>query len=231
LKGLFITGTDTGVGKTYIGSALVRTLSARGHRLRVRKPVESGCAPSASGPEPADAIALHEAAGRVEPLDSVCPIRLQAALSPPRAARLEGRPLSLSELTASCQRGLGPQDLLIVEGAGGFYSPIAEDGLNADLAQRLGLPLVLVIGDRLGCINHTLLTLEAARRRGLSIAALVLSRPGSPDEASMDNLQDLSELLSDPIVAFPHDPERTRGDAAAAQLCQVLESSLGRGGD
>jgi dethiobiotin synthetase len=231
LKGLFITGTDTGVGKTHVGSALVRALSTRGHRLRVRKPVESGCAPAAGGLEPADAIALHEAAGRIEPLDRVCPIRLQAALSPPRAARLEGRALSLSELAASCRRDLEQQDLLVVEGAGGFYSPIAEDGLNADLAQRLGLPLVVVVADRLGCINHTLLTVEAARRRGLSIAALALSRPESPTEASMDNFEDLAELLSDPIIAFPHDPGRTRSDAAAGKLCEVLEPILDRAGD
>jgi dethiobiotin synthetase len=197
----------------------------------VRKPVESGCALSASGPEPADAIALHEAAGRVEPLDRVCPIRLRAALSPPRAARLEGRTLSLSELAASCQLGLEQQDLLVVEGAGGFYSPIAEDGLNADLAQRLGLPLVIVVADRLGCINHTLLTLEAARLRGLSIAALALSRPESPTETAMDNLEDLADLLSDPIIAFPHDPGWTLSDSAAGQLCEVLEPALGRGGD
>lgn len=109
---------------------------------------------------------MREAAGSDEPLERVCPYRLEAPLSPERAAALEGLPLSLDRLLVACRAGVTPADFLLVEGAGGFCSPLAADGLNADLAVALGLPAVLVTADRLGAIHQALVTAEAIERRG-----------------------------------------------------------------
>lgn len=203
MHGIFVTGTDTGVGKTHVGTRLVQALRAQGLRVAVRKPVESGCARGPQGLEPADARALRAAAGDWEPMEQVCRFRLRAPLSPERAARMEGLELRIDQLAAHCPGAADSPDFLLVEGAGGFYSPLAADGLNADLAQRLGLPVLLVVGDRLGCINHALLTLEAVERRGLRTAAVVVNRPGAEDSTGMDNAADLAERCRLPVFATP----------------------------
>lgn len=203
MHGIFVTGTDTGVGKTHVGTRLVQALRAQGLRVAVRKPVESGCARGPQGLEPADARALQAAAGGWEPLERICPFRLQAPLSPERAARMEGLELGIEQLAAHCPGAADSPDFLLVEGAGGFYSPLTADGLNADLAQRLGLPVLLVVGDRLGCINHALLTLEAVERRGLHTAAVVVNRLGTEEAGGMDNTADLAERCRAPVFATP----------------------------
>jgi dethiobiotin synthetase len=202
MQGLFITGTDTGVGKTYIGTALTRSLTSQGQRVRVRKPVESGCAETPEGLLPADAAALHAAAGACEPLDRVCRYRLRHALSPELAARIEGVDYRLADLRDFALRDLPPDDFLLVEGAGGFYSPLAADGLNADLAERLRLPVLLVVADRLGCINHALLSLEAIEARGLRLAGLVMNTLQAPDpeQTGMDNAGDLERLTGQRVI-------------------------------
>lgn len=204
-QGVFITGTDTGVGKTRIGAALAWQLSRCGLRVRPRKPVESGCPEEAGGLRPQDAWTLREAAGGVDALDSVCPYRLRAPLSPERAARLEAVPLSLGMLYEACWAEVGDEDFLLVEGAGGFYSPIAEGALNADLAGGLGLPVLVVAADRLGTLNHTLLTVEAVRMRGLALAGLVLNQPiPQADGGDMDNAEDLARWLRCAVLRMPH---------------------------
>jgi dethiobiotin synthetase len=203
--GVFVTGTDTGVGKTRVSTALAWLLASRGVDVRVRKPVESGCPEGPDGALlPQDASVLRLAAGGRETLDTVCAVRLRAPLSPERAARLEGVVLSVDALAATCLRGVPGDGTLLVEGAGGFLSPVAEHALNADLASRLGLPVVLVAADRLGTINHTLLTVEAVRARGLTVAAVVLSQPHPCDEDGMDNAADLSRWLGMPVHRLPH---------------------------
>jgi dethiobiotin synthetase len=204
-RGVFVTGTDTGVGKTRVSTALAWLLASRGIDVRVRKPVESGCPEGPDGALlPQDASALRQAAGSRESLDSICANRLRAPLSPERAARLEGVALAVDALAAACLRGVPADGMLLVEGAGGFLSPVAEQALNADLATRLGLPVVLVAADRLGTINHTLLTVEAVRARGLTVAAVVLSQPDPCDEDGMDNTADLSRWLDMPVHRLPH---------------------------
>jgi dethiobiotin synthetase len=196
---LFITGTDTGVGKTHLARLLVESLHGRSERIRPRKPVESGCRREGSELLPADGIALWEATGRAEPLEAVCPYRLEHALAPDRAARLERVTLKLSDLVEACH-GEGDA-ILIVEGAGGFLSPLTDDGLNADLAVALGLPVLLVAADRLGCINHVLLTAESIAARGLELAAVVLNPlPGQPGPEGMDNLVDLQERFREKVA-------------------------------
>lgn len=119
-QGVFITGTDTGVGKTRVATALAHLLNGHGLRVRVRKPVESGCLIGSDGLLPQDAIALREAAGCAEPLERICRYRLQAPLSPERAAALEGMELDLCHLYTACRADIVDDDFLLVEGAGGF---------------------------------------------------------------------------------------------------------------
>lgn len=192
--GVFMTGTDTGIGKTWIGVRLISLLRAIGKEVLPRKPVESGWAEDITR---TDTWKLAQAAA-ANP-DEVCRYRLSTPVSPPRAARLEGEILILTGLVEACYFGLQPGQFLFVEGAGGFYSPIAEDGLNADLAGLLGLPLLIVAEDRVGGINHVLLTIEAAERRGLKIAGIILNQKMAAP-AGMDNLADLREQSNIPIL-------------------------------
>ncbi len=202
-QGIFITGTDTGVGKTWVGCRLVESLVRRGLNVRPRKPVESGCARTGDGLLPADAQALFEAAGRRGSLEEVCPYRLEAALSPERAAALVGLEIGLAQLTLAAQ-AQADDAWLLVEGAGGFYSPLASDGLNADLAVALGLPVLLVAADRLGCINQVLLTLQAIESRGLKGAGVVLNQVEADRPADMDNAEDLRARITQPVFETTH---------------------------
>lgn len=215
-NGLFITGTDTGVGKTRVGAALVHGLHARGVDVRVRKPVESGCTEVDGERVPQDAIVLRQAAGCREPLARVCAFRLRAPLSPERAAALEGLTLSLDAIVDACLRD-AQDGFLLVEGAGGVLSPVADGALNVDLASALGLPVLVVAADRLGTINHTLLACEALGRRGLAIAGVVLSTPDAPlaSVEGMDNAGDLARWLGRPVHGLPH------GDAASPDAAAI----------
>ena len=206
MRGVFITGSDTGVGKTAIGAALAWRLSLEGLVVRPRKPVESGCATEQGGAHPGDSESYHAAMSGREPLARIGRYRFHAALSPERAAALEGRTLRLEDLIQACREGVGPGDFLLVEGAGGFYSPLATDGLNADLAAALGLPVLVVSADRLGAIHQALLTTEAVARRGLTLAGVVLNQTVPGADPRMDNGADLARWLGrDPVVIRYHD--------------------------
>jgi dethiobiotin synthetase len=223
MHGLFITGTDTGVGKTRIGTTLAHCLVGRGVRVRVRKPVESGCLRGENGLLPQDALALHAAARSAEPLERVCRYCLEAAISPERAAALEGLALNLDLLLAACRAGTSGEDFLLVEGAGGFYSPLAPGVLNADLAAALGLPVLLVAADRLGAINHALLTVQAIERHGLAFAGLVLNAAAPVHDPRMDNAADLERWLARPVSRVPHRPMSASGANTGAELAPYLD--------
>jgi len=200
-RGLFVTGTDTGVGKTRISAILAHLLNQRGLVVRPRKPVESGCLRGEGGLIPADAATLQAAAGSKELLAKICPYRFELALSPERAAALADKSLTLDDVTAVCREGLAESDFLLVEGAGGFYSPLASDVLNADLAVALSLPVLLVTSDRLGAINQTLLAVEAIKGRGLTLAGVVLNQVAPAVDPQMDNAAELSRWLDEPVLA------------------------------
>jgi dethiobiotin synthetase len=227
-RGIFITGTDTGIGKTFVATRLIRSLNRMGIAVIPRKPVESGCTRVGDRLVPADALALAEMAGAQTSLNEICPYRLEHPLSPERAAKLEGIDYDLQDLVQAC---LVPSDrFLIVEGAGGFYSPLAANGLNADLAQHLNLPVLLVAADRLGCINHVLLTLDAIASRDLTLTAVVLSQPIPPFPPHMDNLEDLRNCLDYPVVRLNYSPasqEAPEEDKEFTELAKiVLEAVL-----
>ena len=218
-RGFFITGTDTGVGKTVVTCLLARSVafrSAKGQpfaerkatlaRVAAYKPVCSGAVSvgdfseiagatlyvethdaerrATMGPTWPDIESLYAATNAVFPRERLCPQTFLAPLSPPAAAALEGREVDETLLVAGYEWLAERAEIVLVEGAGGFYSPISTNWLNADLAERIGLPVLIVAPNRLGTINHTLLTIEAIRQRGLTVAGVVLNRLTETDDPS-----------------------------------------------
>lgn len=211
-RGLFVVGTDTDVGKTAVAAAILRGLVAEGRRAAAYKPVASGIA---KADEPgSDPERLWKAAGRIGAITAVCPQCFPAPLSPPRAARAAGRTIDETLLRAGLAVGR-ERDLVVVEGAGGLFSPLGPTTLGADLAGEFGFPLVVVDTARLGAIGRTLATVRAARAAGLVVAACVLSEivpsggdPADPTSAgaiAAANVADLRHLLPDiPVTLLAH---------------------------
>jgi len=196
-RGLFVTGTDTGVGKTVVSCALVRDLLRRGVDVGAMKPIETGVGDDG----PLDALALQAAAGGVDSLDDVCPQRFSLPAAPSVAAIAEGRRVELWAIRRAYERLSARHECVIAEGAGGLLVPATEEHSMADLARELGLPLLIVARAALGTINHTLLTLEAAVARGLSVAGVVISHAGGPlSPADRVNLGALRRALGKSLV-------------------------------
>lgn len=164
MNGFFVTGTDTGVGKTRIAVALVEALSARGQRVAVMKPVAAGCAP---GRPNDDVVALRAASSVDAALADVNPYSFAEPVAPHIAAERTGTTIALDRIGEAFERLAAGADVVVVEGAGGWRVPLNAHEDMADLAVRLGLPVVLVVGLRLGCLNHAILTAEAIAARGL----------------------------------------------------------------
>ena len=162
--GLFITGTNTEVGKTHVAAMIARALAASGLAVGVYKPVASGCRREGGGLVSDDAVALWEAAGRPGTLQDVCPQRFEAPVAPHVAAEMAGRAIDERLLIGSFRFWAERADVVIVEGAGGLMSPLTRTAYNADFAAELGLPLVVVAANELGVINTTLQTLITRRR-------------------------------------------------------------------
>jgi len=207
MQGLFITGTSTGVGKTHIGALLAKALSERNIRVIPRKPAESGCSRVDGELVPEDARALMSAANFGGELPDVCRYMFEPPVSPARAARLAGSTVTTADLVEVCRHG-SEQGFVMVEGAGGFYSPLSEDGLNADLAAALQLPVLLVAEDALGVLNQVLLNVEAIEARGLKLIGVVLNRLETDTDAQMDNAEDLRERLECAVYVQPHNASR-----------------------
>lgn len=187
---ILVTGTDTGVGKTVVTCALLRTLRARDLAPFPIKPVESGCADLRY---PEDAMALSAAAGGVD-LDTVCPFRYRTPASPWTAARIEGWKHSFDGVVEHVRAVQRDHDLVIVEGAGGLLVPITEVRSYADLAAAIGASLVVVARDALGTLNHTSLTLEAAISRGIPLLGVVLNAVAVPDTVALPHRDELRAM-------------------------------------
>ncbi|UQB42035.1 dethiobiotin synthase [Thiomicrospira microaerophila] len=214
--GFFITGTDTEIGKTYISCALARGFRQQGLSVIPRKPIASGCIWQQGQLVSEDALALKAAAASQEALSKICPYQFEAAISPARAIKQAGKNILINDLVQACQTESA--GLVLVEGAGGFYSPIALDGLNADLAEQLALPIILVVGNRLGCINHALLTIEAVKARQLKLHSIIINDL-SP-EADQDNAKDLQALCDYPVISSPYSTQTELN--LSLPLCSVL---------
>jgi len=210
MSALFVTGTDTGVGKTFVACALATALRQRGRRVAVMKPVETGV----EG-EPADALALRTAAADPAPLGDICPYRLRAPLAPAVAARLEGVAIDVTRLITLVARRRQEADLLLVEGAGGLLVPLDAQTTWAELAVRAGLPLLIVGANRLGTVNHCALTARVAATAGLLVRGFVLSQPtAKTDPSAATNAETVAALTGlrclgvlghrrDPTAALP----------------------------
>ena len=195
--GWFVTGTDTGVGKTVVACTLLRALRAQGLDAGGMKPIETGVGPEG----PLDALALLAAAGGTDLLESVCPQRFRLAAAPTVAAAAEGRAVDLDAVRQAFTVLAARHRALVVEGAGGLLAPAAERASMADLAGELGLPLLVVARAKLGTINHTRLTLEAAAARGLTVAGVVISHGAAPlDAADRANLAPLRAELGSRLI-------------------------------
>jgi dethiobiotin synthetase len=198
----FVTGTDTGVGKTAVSCALLAAAAAEGLRTAAVKPVAAGCDIVCDG-QGRNEDALNLMAAMTETLDysQVNPVALKAAVAPHIAASLEGKRVQASRLVGLC-RGVmsGGADFVLIEGAGGWRVPINTRETLADVAIELGVGVIMVVGMRLGCINHALLTAEAIRRDGLHLAAWVANQPGERMAFHEENLDTLRQLLPAPLL-------------------------------
>lgn len=219
-RGLFITGTDTGVGKTLVAAALLQLAAQAGLKAVGMKPVAAGCERVGARCVYGDVETLVAAGSVSAPLEWINPYRFPEPVAPHLAAATHGVWLEI-EVMARCFRELAARaELVVVEGAGGFLVPLDAQATLADLAVRLGLPVVLVVGMRLGCLNHALLTAEAIARRGLELAGWVANRIDPAMARFEDNLDTLRARLAAPLLgvvpAFPAPPDPA---AAARHLC------------
>ena len=187
---IFVTGTDTGVGKTVVTCALLRALRARGETPLPIKPVETGCADL---DQPEDGLFLSAAAGGL-PLSEVCPVRYRTPAAPATAARREGSRHTFDGVVAHIRAVQSRGHRVVVEGAGGLLVPLDGTRTFADLAVALGASLVVVARDALGTLNHTGLTLEAAKSRGIPVLAVMLNAVAAPDAVFIDHGAELRVL-------------------------------------
>lgn len=210
MKGFFITGTDTGVGKTLVAVALTRALVARGKRTAVMKPVAAGWMKTPDGWFNDDALALLAASNVTTPYEDVNPWLLSMPASPHLAARHDGVVIRHDKILAAFARLNEKSDLIVVEGAGGWLAPISDTETMAEIAEKLALPVILVVGMRLGCLNHALLTREAMRARSLSFAGWIANRMPSEMPLADANIETLTNRFGvPPLGVVPAGTART----------------------
>lgn len=225
MKGFFITGTDTEVGKTVVATALVRGLVSRGLRVAVMKPVASGSERTAQGLRNEDALSLLAASNVAAPYERVNPYCFEPAISPHIAAKEVNIAIDLSHIQRNfAALATAPTDYVVVEGAGGWLAPISTGATIKDLAIALDLPVILVVGVRLGCINHALLTKLAIESHGARLAGWIANTLATAMPRLKENLETLTRLLGEPPLDIV--PTLAPGSApleltaAAAALCK-----------
>ncbi|MCW5828851.1 MAG: dethiobiotin synthase [Deltaproteobacteria bacterium] len=221
----FVTGTDTGVGKTFVTCGLIWYLRDQGLSVGALKPVETGCQEHRGALLANDASLLSDAIKYSGPIDDICPYRFRLPLSPEAAAGSEGVRIDLNRiLDARARMGEGKK-VVMVEGAGGLLVPLTDKLNTADLISRLKAKVILVVASKIGCINHTLLTLEALDRRGIKTAGIILNRVSAADPAAdpslETNLEDVRRRTKIPVLGeIPH----LSGDLGAYRRQHYLET-------
>jgi len=198
-NGVFVTGTDTGVGKTFVAAGLAKGLARDGFRVAVMKPVAAGIADRDR--LPADVVTLTNAANVDAPLSDVNPYAFAPAIAPHVAAAQAGVIIDIERIAAAYTRLAARADAVIVEGAGGALVPLAVRTDMLDIASTLRLPVLLVVGIRLGCLNHALLTVLAVRSRGLQLAGWIANRIDPRMAFATENVQTLTDALPAPLCA------------------------------
>jgi dethiobiotin synthetase len=218
-RAFFVTGTDTNVGKTVVTAALLHAGRAKGLRANGMKPVASGCTMTADGLRNADALALMAQNSTPFAYETVNPCAYEPAIAPHIAAAEAGRPVNFDRIGA-CFTQIGEEsDLILVEGAGGWLVPLGDGRTMADLAGRLWLGVVLVVGLRLGCLNHAFLTAQAVSARGLRLAGWVANTVDPDFDRLDENLAALRAGLAAPCLGhLPQLADPTDAAAAAAHL-------------
>ena len=212
----FVTGTDTGVGKTLVSCAMLHQLRARGLRALGMKPVAAGVEVTPEGPVNPDVVALRKASSWPAPLSQVNPYCFEPPVAPHLAANAAGVRIEIASILQAFQMLRGSADAIVVEGVGGFLVPLNEREDAADMAVELALPVVLVVGMRLGCLNHALLTQQAIAARSLRLAGWIANSI-DPQMARFDgNLQALRERIAAPLMGVI--PYRPMSDAASIEL-------------
>lgn len=221
MRGIFVTATDTGVGKTEVACALLSDARARGLDAVGMKPAQSGVVAG----ERSDAERLRDAADGVEPLEAICPYAFDPPLAPALAARLAGLEVSFERILDAARALAARHEALVVEGAGGLLVPLTERETFGDLAVALALPVLVVARAGLGTVNHTALTVEALRRRRLSIAGIVLDRTVAEDDPSVPhNAGEIARLTGiAPAAILPFVPDI---EARAAALRSRLAGKI-----
>ncbi len=223
IPALFVTGTDTGVGKTRVAAALCRALAARGARVAAMKPVASGCVPTPEGLRNEDALTLLAAMNVRARYSEVNPYAFAPAIAPHIAAREAGVDIDFSVLDRAHDRLRMQSEVLIVEGAGGWLAPLDSSRAFADLAVRWQMDVVLVVGMRLGCLNHALLTVESIERRDLRLRGWVANSIDPSFPRSAENISSLESRISAPRLGiFGFEPEADLEALARALAVDAL---------
>ncbi len=214
----FITGTDTDAGKTLVATGLLAAARARGLSSAGLKPVAAGCEPSELGLRNSDALLLHAQTSIDLAYEQINPVALVAPIAPHIAAQQEKRNLSADRLAGFCRSSLRLADFTLVEGAGGWRVPLNPSETLADLARVLHLPVIMVVGMRLGCINHALLTAEAIRNDGLKLAGWVANVRDADMPALQENIDTLVARLPAPCLGVVPALAQPQADTVATYL-------------
>ncbi|MFO8011948.1 MAG: dethiobiotin synthase [Phycisphaerae bacterium] len=216
--GYFITGTDTGVGKTIVTGALAAVLRSRGTDVGVMKPVATGCERRREGLVSPDAEFLAKVADAPEPLEAISPVRFAEPLAPTVAAARAGREVDLHPVWTSWHRLRRAHDIMLIEGIGGALCPVTPRQTAADLARRFNLPVLVVARPGLGTINHTAMTVEVLRSRRLAVAGVVINRYNrdTEDVAELTNPDEIQRVTGAPVLGLV--PEDRRTDFRAGVL-------------
>ena len=218
---LLITGTDTGVGKTWVARALSHALVAAGRRVVAVKPVETGCGSRRSHLE--DGALLAAATGQAEPRAAL--LRFAAPVAPALAAEREGETIDLDALVLRIEESSAGAEVLLMEGAGGLLSPITWEWTVVDLARPFGASVLLVAADRLGTINHVQLTLSALELAGLDVAGVVLTPPERPDDSTGTNAASIARLSGlERVLGLPRADDPSGARDAIAPVVGWLDS-------
>jgi dethiobiotin synthetase len=201
-KIFFVAGTDTSIGKTTVAVQLLRHYNKLNYSTVGLKPVASGCEKTPAGLRNEDALLLQDAASIKLPYEQVNPITFEPPIAPHIAAQLAGEPLSVKRLTAACQHGLDRlADVTIIEGAGGWLVPLNQKENISDFVSHHQFPTILVVGMRLGCLNHALLTVESIKASGVPLAGWIANHIDPDMEAQKDNLETLKQRIDAPLWA------------------------------
>lgn len=226
-KGIFITGTDTGVGKTFVACGLIRALKDMGMNVCPIKPVESGCRVHKGNLVPADTTALVTASGVREPVDMINPYRLRHPLAPSVAAEIEGVKIDRRKILSAYNRLSNKYDITVVEGAGGIMVPVYKKYLFLDMAGDLGLPVVIVSRPGLGTINHTLLTIESLMHKGLDVKGVIINyaegkKRGLCEKTSPEVIEKLGGVPVLGIVPYSDNRNRALDAAIFKQIAKKI---------